>query len=1305
MEAEREMNVFDLPKKSTMLERSVCRVVRKVGDKQSTETGWLCSEDGWIITAGHIFVEDGERYLGKEGAIQGAVLVKFPDLDEMPVQVLYAEKRNQEGIDFAVLSLAQCPSGITPFCVNLDGRNQTGEIRIIGMGKILQGFFAPVRGHIEGSLVDVECGADSFLHISAENAVQAGYSGAPVFSLEDNAVIAIQVMASKSGQNSNSYTPVAERKTVNAVMLQRMIDRYPELEQHLIVLKRPFSGFDILTAIRKHRGGKSTSGQYFSEETIDETILPMIREQELQHDKMKDLNQPVLDAIHKAHNKNCFVLGEEGGSGKTMTLLKLFSYSLKLNTVRKIPVYIELRNLPIRTERYNVYDDPGMLFADYLASELYSSYLSKGWIATDRDDMREKLREELEEPSFEGTKYLLLLDGLNEVSLVRRPEVCEEILFWARNPHIQVIVTSRYKEDMLVKGSAKKPDFSSFEDFFIEDRQLRDVNDSQKQFHLLTIQKLKKQVVLDYLSSNGIGEKIIKEVMNNQELLDILRIPMYLTIFARLYNIKAKVYKISSGGRLMDICTRGELLYEFFGEKEAQITGAVDVQKDKLEKKNKIENRKKIFMFEKIIPYVAFHMAAVRSYSISEDDLLNLLDSLLTEENSVMKKRAPFIKSYKTIYELYYDRSNLRGRYDVDARYSASEEIIRFIVEELHIMKKIHVIREWKMPDMDIKDTNVIMYEFLHENLRDYFAARQLQEDVSCFIYLKVSEGLSLAQRNIPHTVLEFFGDICHEHESKPVCDNRNRQWVIKHTSFIKNALGMLRGRHDEDARVMVSNIISVMQYSRKNDLSGLDLQDIDFTETWLGGIRFSRFYGNTYLSSIFDRATIHSFNLLRNGHDTVITCVRRDRRNQNIIYSADMSGRVIRWNCEIKRGSDICRLDENIRDMLVSYESENIIYIASEHSIYRLELSNLIISKVYETKAFLWNLRLSESGISFKTDMNPSVWIQLTIDEDGRLCQVIGDEYSMAFWLVSHSCESRDGTWLITGGSSKNHRVQVFHREKNEDWNRIPVQTVSLPYGNRMRWMEMSADETRILFCVQNYLYEYSLTEGMLDSEIFRLYSESEIAFASYWYNDDGSLDGILYSCGAEIVLLDRNYKMNMCLNSGNGVCHYASPFLIDHDYRFSRQSGLQRGVQEKYHLYMNGEIQEFDADTNICNRIYDIKKRNKLGYCLNDHKVRLFQTNLHSVNLQSAQIEDTSSENIQFIDYAEMRDSVGFRIQRLGQQIIVYDRYTEEQDSFRAYRGLLIQGCSMKDIKGDMQEPENQEILRRYGAILKEH
>lgn len=1305
----RAMSSSYLLRESTRLERSVCLVTRKTSTSRLTGTGWLCSEDGWIITAGHIFVQDGVTYSSDIDSTADTISVKFPDLCEMPAQLIYAEKRDREGIDFAVLCLIHCSilGRVLPLCVSLDSRYWTGEVRIAGVGSIYQSFTTAAMGYVESSMVNIEYATDSFLHIISENAVQKGYSGGPVFSMKANAVIAIQVMASKSSQHSEEFfSSYAECRTINAMTIYQMVKRYPALESHLIILKRAFSRFDILKAIEKYKGRRNAYNQFFNEKTIDETILPMVEEQEIKHEETRDLNQPVLDAIHKAHSKNCFVLGEEGGSGKTMILLKLFSAALRQNTIKKIPLYIELRNLPGKTEQYNVYDNPGMLFADYLTSELSDSYFSGDGIIMSKSELREKLYLELREPSCNGTEYVFLLDGLNEVSLARRPEICEEILFWMRHPHIQVIVTSRYKEDLLVEGSERTPSFGSFEDFFVQDRKLEGSKgaDNGNAFLLLIIQKLEDQVISDYLSENGIQKEIIHEAMGNRELLEILKIPMYLTIFAKLYNKKIKSHKMDLSNRLMDICTRGELLYEFFGEKELQITDSVDVQKDKLEKKDYSEIRKKKFIFDRITPYIAFYMAAKQNYSVTENDLVKLIDNLLKEEHSIMKKRALRDDGYKTVYELYYDRSNLGGKRDIDTRYEPAETIIRFIVEELHIMRKIRVNRDWKTQEMDMEETSITMYEFLHENLRDYFAARQMQEDVRCFVSLKMHEDLSFAYRNIPKTVLEFFGDICREHESQPYYDRESRQWVIKHKSYILNALGLLRGRHDEDAKVMVSNIIMVMQYSRKNDLSGLDLHDIDFSETWLGGIRFSRSYGDTYFSAIFDGATINASNLLRNGHDATVTCVRRDRFDSDIIYSADESGCIMQWNCKKKNGYDICQLNENIRDMLLPSVGENVIYIASEHVIYRLKLSDQTISKLYETKVFIWELKPSDSGIFFKTDMNPVEWIELIVDENGKLVQVIGDEYSMAFWPVAHSCESSDGTYLVTGGSSKAHRVQVFHKLENGGWDRIPIQTVPLPYGKRMSRIEMSKDETKILFCVQNYLYEYSLTDGMLDIETFRLNAKSEFGFASYWYNETGSCGGILYSNGAEIVLLDRSYKVNMRLNSGNGFCHFVSPFLIDHDYRFSRQSGMQRGVQEKYHLYMDGEIQEFDADTNICNRIFNVKNRTKLGYCLSDQKVRLFFQNLHSLNLQNFQFENTKMENIQFIDYAEMKGSVSFNVQRLGRQIIVYDRYTGENDSFKGYRGLFIQGCSMKNLKGDMQNSHHREILRRYGAILEE-
>ena len=1284
-------------KDSVVLERSVCLVTWQTNESRNTGSGWLCSEDGWIITAGHIFVKDGTVFSNDTDIAAGTVSVKFPDCSEMSAKLLYAEKQNKAGIDFAVLSLTERPKKISPLYVNLEREYCTGKVCIVGMGQILQKYSVAAMGYIEGHLVDIVEGNDSFLHIVSENAVQPRYSGAPVVSLEAGAVIAVQAMASESGQHMDKNWFVAESRTVNAMTIQLMIERYPALKEHLIVLKRAFSGFDVLKALEEYRQRKNKENQHFSEDTIDEMILPMIQEQKKRIEMKHDLNQPILDAIHKANDKNCFVLGEEGGSGKTMVLLKLFSSMLQQNTIRRIPIYIELRNLPELHRDYTVYDEPGMLLSDYLASELYDNYFNESRVFAGKNDLRQKLYDELIDPSCHETRYILLLDGLNEVSLSRRQEVCEEIRFWSCNPYTQVIVTSRYKEDALVEGVEQKSGFGSFEDFIMEDRQLDYEKDQENDFLLLVIQKLKRLVILEYLRTCQIPEEMIQKVLDNQSLFEIMKTPMYLTIFSKLYHSKIYSHEISKDVGLADICTRGELLFEFFGEKKLQITGSVDVQKDKLEKKNTAEIRKKMFMFEKIVPYIAYHMAVERCYSINEKNLIWLLDDLLSDENSIMRKRAVYDHRYKTINEIYHNCSDFPGVCDVDMRYGPAERIVRFIVEELHVMKKIQ--RGW---EMDAKDTAVITYEFLHENLRDYFAARQLQEDVNCFVFLRINEGLSLAYPEIPKTVLEFFGDICREHESRPFCDHKSCQWVIRYKSFIMNALGMLRGRHDKDAKVMVSNIISVMRYSRKNDLSGLDFHNIDFSETWLGGIRFSRAYGNTYLSTVFDGATINVSNLLRTGHDASVTCVLRSRKDLDIVYSADVLGSVMQWSCKKRNGLEICRLDDAIRDMILGSVDENMLYIASEHVIYRIALSDLTVSKLYETRDFIWNLRLSDSGISYKTDRNPVVWVTLVFREDGCLIPAIGEECYMSLWLTAHSCESSDGQFLITGGSSKSHRVEVFHRISSGDWNRIAAQVVPLPYGNSMRWIEMSADESRILFCVQKYMYEYSFADGMLGTEIFRIASSHEIAFASYWYNEMGDCDGILYADGAEIVLLDRYYKEVMRLNSGNGVCYHITPLLLDQDYRFSRQNGLIRGIHEKYYLYMNQEVQEFDADTNTCSRIFRVNRRNMLGYCLNSQNVRLFFPTMRSINLKTSEIEDIPKDDVLFIEHEEMRDSVSFSVQNLGRQIIIYDRYTGEEDYFQAYRGLFVQKCSMKNIEGEMKEPVYQEILRRYGAIL---
>lgn len=1286
------MNNMDLVQGTIGVERAICRVTRLTKTKRKTVTGWLCSEDGWVITAGHNFIEDGEVYSEGTDTTTDYIFVEFPEQDQIEAHLVYAEKRIPEGIDFAVLCLTSPPLKIQPFCVNLDRTYWSGEVRIVGYGALFQDIAKAAIGYVESSMVNIVHGNDSFLHISSEKAAQKGYSGAPVYSDSASAVIAIQVMASESDGCSSAV----ESGAVNAMTVRKMIERFPELKRHLIILNRAFSGFDILKAVGEYKVYGNANNQYFNDKTIVDAILPTVERQETGQARMQSFNQPILDAIDEAHGRNCFVLGEEGGSGKTMILLKLFSTALRKNTIREIPIYIELRNLQKKSQQYNGYDIPGMLFAEHLSLKLFDSYFVKHETNISRNELGDKIRLELMEPSCCGTEYVFLLDGLNEVSIGRRSEICEEILFWAKYSHIRIIVTSRFKESLLVESSGIS--IGSLEEFLMRSRQLEDdiSIENDKSFMLLTIQKLEEKVISDYLVTNGIQKNIIRQVMNNKELLKILRIPMYLTIFAKLYCIKLESQNSTNGNTLTSICTRGILLNEFFGEKEVQITHSVDIQEEKLGKSESSEIRKKKFVLDKIIPYIAFHIIINQNYGVMENELVDLIDNLFKDNRSIMRKREKYDWEYKTINELYNEQNN----YDV--RFSPAETIIRFIVEELHVMRKIQVNREFENEEVIEECCGENTYEFLHENLRDYFAARQMKEDIRWFVFFG-KEGYSLAQRNIPRTVLEFLGDICREDESRPYYEKENKQWKGGHMSYLYTVLRSLQNRTDEDARVMISNIIAVMQYSRKNDLSGLDLRNIDFSETWLGGTRFSQAYGDTYFATKFDGATINASNLLRNGHDMIVTCVRRDRNNSNIIYSSDESGCIMQWNCEKGTCFELCRINEYIRDMVLSIDN-NAIYIAVEHTIYQLTLMDRTISELYTTKAFISQLKIFDRGICFKTDINPVLWIELIIGENNQVLQVIGNEYAVAYWLAGHSCENRDGTYLIAGGSSRAHRVQVFHKNQDDDWNRIPVQTIELCNGNHMNWIEMSEDESRILFCVQNYLYEYSLVNGILDVELFCMRTKSELRFASYLYDEMDKYTGILYADGREIIFLDKNYKVNMHLKGGNGICNFANPFLVDCDYKFSRHDGMHRGVKEKYHLFMESEIQEFDADTNICNRVFKVGKLTKLGYCLKDQKVRLFFQNLYSIDLQNCQIEDTRGEDIEFIDYVEMKNFVSFSVQRLGQQVIVYDRYTDEVDTFKVYRGLLIQGCSMKNIKGDMCKPEYQEVLKRYGAILEE-
>ena len=1282
---------------------SFCKVQKR--DSSAAEcSGWLCSSAGWIISAGHLFVPDGQIYDANNGDEAQTASVQFPRcLSPLNAKLLYAAKDNQQGIDFAVLCLDAPLEGVRPLPVSVRPDSWAGRVRIVGIDYNIPNTVSSANGEIESSTLRLGFGNETFLRIQAENAVQRGYSGGPVFSELANAVIGIQVMASETGMGwhpNDGPLSVAGRCLVAAMPVLRMIECFPPLAEHLQVLERPFSYMDMLSLLKYYRTHENPQNgrRSFEGIAIEDIILPSIRQRSGRGEETEDLNQPILDAIERAGDRSCFILGEQGGCGKTFTLFKLFSQwmrrSEKVNGDKKIPIYVELRNLLASGAETNL---RGMLLPEYLRN-IFLAGSNEG-----REDLSRKIWQELSSPSLSGTRYALLLDGLNEVSLFHRPAVLDEILYWAQMSHIQVIITSRYKEDRLLESDTGRT-ANSYDYFSRRKKQ----PEASGMFSLLTIQRLKDDVIRSYLTRHQVQETIVGEAMKNQRLLDILCIPMYLTIFARLYLERPN-------SRLSEICTKGQLLDESFEiqrelfRKRGKNAGAHRASLYLTHPKESADSARKQFAFEYILPYIAFHlsMSAEHPMTIGIGELYALINRLFTPD-SFMMQRANWGGNYGDIKNFTQWHPLSEGYPD---NHDAAEWVVQFIVEELHIMRLIDGGSE--TPETEWR-TGSLVYEFLHENLRDYFAALHIREDMACFIGAKNPDfNISLARQGIPHPVLEFLGDLCEEHEYHPFFDEVKGEWLTSNPqrkrsdSFVEETFQKLRGKHDVHSRIMVSNIIEVMKYSRRNDLSGADLRGLDFSDTWLGDIRFSRISGTQSFTASFDGATIQRSNLVRSGHDYPVVCVRRDVRNARIFYSADIAGKIMRWDLESGAGTDFCSLDIRIRDMVPS-PSGDTLYVASEHILYSVRLSNGLVSRLYETKRFIRKLRASDTGLLFNTDASPIEWIELVLDEAGSVLSVKMPDNVTELWLCAFFAESQSSSWMITGGASKSHRVQVFHKKEDGTWNRNPVQTVPIPRGKGMTGITLSKDESRALFCIYHSLYEYSIENKKVEAETFSAYSAAGFGFADYYYNQDGEQMGIVYASGTDIFFLDNDYQKIAHFHAGNSKCRRSWPFTIEKGpyqrtgrYRFTRQGGTQRNVYEKYHLYVGLEIQEFDADTNICNRIFSLSNQ-ALGCRMDNYEMCLLSSNMFAHYLKDFRGEPLLASDKVFVDYGEMKGAVSFSIQRLGRRVIVYDRYTDEKTSFKVYNGLFLQGCSMRGLEGEMSEPENQEILRRYGAIL---
>ena len=136
-------------KNPDFIKYSACIVSQNEAFDSSACSGWLCSTDGWIISAGHLFVSDREIYNERMANAESRfAYVKFPSSKPLKARLVYAEKNNMLGIDFAVL-LSEEDIEIHPLLVSNSSRAWTGRVHIVGIDHIASGFVTGSDGDDE----------------------------------------------------------------------------------------------------------------------------------------------------------------------------------------------------------------------------------------------------------------------------------------------------------------------------------------------------------------------------------------------------------------------------------------------------------------------------------------------------------------------------------------------------------------------------------------------------------------------------------------------------------------------------------------------------------------------------------------------------------------------------------------------------------------------------------------------------------------------------------------------------------------------------------------------------------------------------------------------------------------------------------------------------------------------------------------------------------------------------------------------------------------------------------------------------
>ena len=678
-------------------------------------------------------------------------------------------------------------------------------------------------------------------------------------------------------------TPIVRH---DAILLKSDIPEEEELDKILNRLTR-VTRKNLWHAGHRWLENQKRAGGRFQDMEIDSTLFSCARKRKGEQLSTESI---LFSELLKSDNKHVYLVGE-GGMGKTTALIYLMNLVYQdrsYNPETQVPLFVELSRAP---------DLYGRLYEGGV-----STYIRRAIFRQIREDrsvwqvsrqeiggLEEVFRmdptmavqpiNDLFTKQAPAPEYLLLLDGINELSYIEIPEtgrtvaemVIREIGWLISNcPNVRVIVTGR-SHDVRLFGA------DTWELIGLTEKDIR-----------------------AYLNQKGISSEKIQQVFREDSLMKVLRVPLFLIMFCSL----------EPGSEAL---TRGEILHQYFHQKTSSLpvytarSRILQIDEDvssasSIRQIRRIDAAMQMFLLDLLLPEIGWEMERNREYFLrlgGKRGIRRIMERVLNGEEDT-----DFCGEYGC--EIF----SVRGS-------SGRRQSVRKIAEQIQKQlgddnaEVIECLLDSAVSALGIlKEAGNGGYEFAHQHFRDYFAAirnihslqlawRLYEEDET---ELSLECLKSLAEQSVSMPVRRFVGEILGEHRNAPVY-SAEAGWrysvPVKECSrnLLKRTLGICREEtkllSEEKKCCLISNIIRILKEVR-GDLSGEDFSRLDLRRCSLNGASL----GHAECHAKFNHTLVQDNTFLPGGHRKGFISTEYHPSGVQVV-TGSRDGDMILWDTE----------------------------------------------------------------------------------------------------------------------------------------------------------------------------------------------------------------------------------------------------------------------------------------------------------------------------------------------------------------------------------------------------------------------